>query len=445
MGERMDERLVYLIPYFFVSACNWLQGPYFYAVYKTKFAPEDVEDQLKNIYICGYSMSLLSSIFAGFWTDKLGRKGASICCCMLYVCSCMSVYSNSITLLYVGRVLGGFASTLFHTAFESWLNGSDIKKETVNELFYLQTSVGGVVAILSGGIAHYSTEYFGLFGSFSVAAAFSTTGAVFIFLLWQENYGGTVVDTDKSHAAKENVSLTSVLMAFVEKKGLLLLGLVQILFEGSMHVFIMLWNPTIQNAAENDYLNVNHQSHNLKISDVKPMLPPGVTFSVFMFALMLGSHCVAMLSKFTFAGPEQCLLTVFAIASAALYCASESSYIASSGFMKSMGIEHYFTNNIQILVYFFFILYEFSVGMYFPSVAVCRSRYIPNEMRATITSMYRVPQNLFVILLLRYRSDLKRNQRLQLSATALLSGVFIMLYLKRQMQRRQTVNKKKKE
>ena len=105
---------------------------------------------------------------------------------------------------------------------------------------------------------------------------------------------GTVVDTDKSHAAKENVPVTSVLMAFVEKKGLLLLGLVQILFEGSMHVFIMLWNPTIQNAAENDYLNVNHQSHNLKISDVN-MLPPGVTFSVFMFALMLGSHCVAML------------------------------------------------------------------------------------------------------------------------------------------------------
>ena len=110
---------------------------------------------------------------------------------------------------------------------------------------------------------------------------------MFIFLLWQENYGGTVVDTDKSHATKENVPVASVLMAFVEKKGLLLLGLVQILFEGSMHVFIMLWNPTIQNAAENDYLNVNHQSHNLKISDVKPMLPPGVTFSAFMFALML--------------------------------------------------------------------------------------------------------------------------------------------------------------
>ena len=152
-----------------------------------------------------------------------------------------------------------------------------------------------------------------------------------------------------------------------------------------------------------------------------------------------------MLSKFTFVCPEQCLLIVFAIASAALYCASESSYIASSGFMKSMGIEHYFTNNIQILVYFFFILYEFSVGIYFPSVAVCRSRYIPNEMRATITSMYRVPQNLFVILLLRYRSDLKRNQRLQLSSTALLSGAFIMLYLKRQMQRTHTVNKKKRE
>ena len=436
---------MYLIPYFFISACNWLQGPYFYAAYKTKFAPEDVEDQLKNIYICGYSMSLLSSIFAGFWTDKLGRKGASICCCILYVCSCMSVYSDSITILYVGRVLGGFASTLFHTAFESWLNGSDIKKETVNELFYLQTSIGGIVAILSGGIAHLSTEYFGLFGSFSVAAAFSTVGAVFISLLWQENYGGTAINKDKSDASKENVPVSTVLRAFVEKKGLLLLGLVQILFEGSMHVFIMLWNPILQNAAEKDYITVNNLSHSLESSDVKPMLPPGVTFSLFMFALVFGSHSVAMLSKFTFAGPEQCLLTVFAIASTALYCASESSSIASSSLLKSIATEYYFTNSMQILVYFFFVLYEFSVGVYFPSIAVCRSRYIPNAMRATITSMYRVPQNLFVILLLRYRSDLKRNQRLQLSATALFFGVFVMLYLKRQMHGAQNIHKKKRE
>ena len=113
----MDVRLVYLLPFFCVSACNWLQGPYFYAIYKTKFAPEDVDDGLKKIYICGYTMSLFSSIFAGFWTDRLGRKGASICCCLLYILSCVSVHSYSIPILIIGRILGGFASTLFHTAF----------------------------------------------------------------------------------------------------------------------------------------------------------------------------------------------------------------------------------------------------------------------------------------------------------------------------------------
>ena len=97
MGERMDERLVYLIPYFFVSACNWLQGPYFYAVYKTKFAPEDVKSVEKHLHLRLFNVLAIQHI-CWILTDKLGRKGASSVAA-LYVCSCMSVYSNSIALL----------------------------------------------------------------------------------------------------------------------------------------------------------------------------------------------------------------------------------------------------------------------------------------------------------------------------------------------------------
>ena len=90
----------------------------------------------------------------------------------------------------------------------------------------------------------------------------------------------------------------------------------------------------------------------------------------------------------------------------------------------------FITTRRNFLYIFFFILYEFSVGVYFPSIAVCRSYYIPNTIRASITSIYRVPQNLFVILLLLYKADLKIYRRLQMSATALFLGVFTMAYLK---------------
>ena len=441
----MNVRIRYLLPYFCVSACNWLQGPYFYSVYKTKFAPENVEDGLKIIYICGYTMSLLSSIFAGFWTDRLGRKGASMCCCFLYILSCISVHSNYMPTLIIGRILGGFASTLFHTAFESWLNDSKTDSKIIGELFYLQTSLGGIVAILSGGISFYSTKYFGLFGSFRVSAMFSLLGALFIGLFWKENYGGGPCGNNNNsnenksssnniEVAVKTIPLSKVIIELFNNQSLLLLGLSQILFEAPMHVFIMLWNPALQDAANNDFLNVKQNQQKLDV--VSPLLAPGVTFSIFMFALMIGSHVVSIFSRKLNFNPESALIAVFSIAACSLFCASKASYLSTIVLNNyDFGINNYsngyfYNNKMQFFVYFFFILYEFSVGVYFPSIAVCRSYYIPNTIRASITSIYRVPQNLFVIVLLLYKADLKIYQRLQMSATALFLGVFTMAYLK---------------
>jgi MFS transporter, MFS domain-containing protein family, molybdate-anion transporter len=453
----MDVRLVYLLPFFCVSACNWLQGPYFYAVYKTKFAPEDVDDGLKKIYIYGYSMSLFSSIFAGFWTDRLGRKGACICCCLLYTASCISVHSDSMPLLIIGRILGGVASTLFHTAFESWLNDSKINTVIMSELFYLQTSLGGIVAILSGGVAFYSTKYFGLYGPFRVAAGFSFLGAILISCLWQENYGGELVDSrnisakntkGRNNAVIKAIPVCKVLFEMVQNRSLLLLAVIQILFEGPMHVFIMLWNPALQDAATNDYLNVKpRQVEIATLPDVSPLLAPGITFSAFMVSLMLGSYTVSLFTRKFRVNPESCLIAVFCVSTCSLYCASISSYLSSIVpnnyyFNVVLGYndtDKFYTYKTQMYVYFFFIMYEFAVGVYFPCIAICRSRYISNTIRASITSICRVPQNLFVILLLLYKADLKIYQRLQMSAAALFIGVFLMLYLNK------TVREKKIE
>jgi len=47
-----------------------------------------------------------------------------------------------------------------------------------------------------------------------------------------------------------------------------------------------------------------------------------------------------------------------------------------------------------------YLLFEFNVGVYFPAIATQRARYIPNEVRATVMSLYRVPLNLLVVVAL---------------------------------------------
>ncbi len=49
---------------------------------------------------------------------------------------------------------------------------------------------------------------------------------------------------------------------------------------------------------------------------------------------------------------------------------------------------------------FAFCAFEFTVGIFFPSMMKMRSQYVPEEMRATIINFFRIPLNLFVCIVL---------------------------------------------
>merc|ERR1719291_137435 len=47
-----------------------------------------------------------------------------------------------------------------------------------------------------------------------------------------------------------------------------------------------------------------------------------------------------------------------------------------------------------------FMVFEFCVGLYFPSIGVLKSEVVPENVRATVYNMYRVPLNAMVVSLL---------------------------------------------
>ena len=56
-----------------------------------------------------------------------------------------------------------------------------------------------------------------------------------------------------------------------------------------------------------------------------------------------------------------------------------------------------FEGQIQLVA---FCVFEFCVGLFWPSMMKMRAAHVPEEMRATIINFFRIPLNLFVCIVL---------------------------------------------
>lgn len=77
--------------------------------------------------------------------DASGRRNASIIYCVTYILSCFTKHSPEYWVLMIGRVLGGIATSLLFSAFESWLVAEHFK---VHRAWHWSS---GVVGGLSNG------------------------------------------------------------------------------------------------------------------------------------------------------------------------------------------------------------------------------------------------------------------------------------------------------
>src|SRR4051812_37633786 len=84
------------------------------------------------------------------------------------MCMCMDVYMDGcvcISILIGGRVLGGIATSILFSSFESWMvhehHEQGYPEEWLGMTFAVCTSGNGIVAIASGVIASFVRENFG--------------------------------------------------------------------------------------------------------------------------------------------------------------------------------------------------------------------------------------------------------------------------------------------
>jgi len=363
----------YLLVYSLMMAGDWLQGPYVYFLYSQYGF---TKGEIGQLFIAGFGSSMLFGTIVGSLADKQGRKRACVTYCITYILSCITKHSPQYKVLMLGRVLGGIATSLLFSAFESWLVAEHFKRGFDSQWLSLTFSKAiflgnGLVAIVAGLFGNFLVDSLNLgpVAPFDAASCFLAIGMAVILSSWTENYG------DPSENKDLLTQFKGAAVAIASDEKIALLGAIQSLFEGSMYTFVFLWTPALSPNEED--------------------IPHGFIFATFMLASMLGSSIASRLMAHSSRKVESYMQVVFVVSAASLLLPIVTTFLVPSPKVKGGSIT--FAGCIQLLG---FCTFEACVGIFWPSIMKMRSQYIPEEARSTIMNFFRIPLNIFVCIVL---------------------------------------------
>ncbi|KAI0320571.1 DUF791-domain-containing protein [Amylostereum chailletii] len=402
----------YLMVYALVMGADWLQGPYLYSLYSEQYGfPEEI---VAVLFVTGFLSAALFAPLMGTWADQYGRKRLCLVFCGMYAATCMLMLFPFLPLLVLSRILGGISTSILFSAFESWLisaNGeSGLRNEDLSTIMGRATLVNGFVATVAGVVSNKFVEWSGggFRSPFVASGAVLVVAGVVILDKWSENF----VHGGASEAAVDVFQLkrlSAAVRVVAADPELLVLGLTQTIFEGSMYIFVFIWVPALQ-----------------ETSPSPSSLPLGFIFSSFMVSMILGSlfytfttsywHQPQSLPAIPTTSNLQGNAVVLHVKLSSFVCAAASLAFATCvhvGSATSAEAEH--------VRFWAFCAFEACVGLYYPVQGMLRGALIANEHRATMSALFRVPLNVFVVVSLLTGASAARE--LTLSICAVMLGI----------------------
>lgn len=155
------------------------------------------------------------------------------------------------------------------------------------------------------------------------------------------------------------------------------------------YIFIFLWTPaltaiqrTIEIRDSDEGAVTNLDPH----GDVDE-LPFGWIFSSFMVCCMLGTMSFSLLTK---AGVSASRSLIWILALSAMSCFAMAIPFTNESV----------SSGAQTIQYAGMLLYEFCIGAYYPAIGTVKGTIVPEDQRAAIYNVFRLPLNLMVLLYL---------------------------------------------
>ncbi|KAI9315570.1 molybdate-anion transporter MOT2, partial [Dichotomocladium elegans] len=343
---------------------DWLQGPYQYKLYQSYGF--DIVD-IAFLFLTGFISGAVGGTLLGSTADtwqvreqrRRGRRRVCLIFCATSFVACLLRLVSNYFLLLVSHMLSGIASATLFSVFEAWYvsehMSTHIPAEWMSRTFARATFLNGLVAIVAGLVANGVVSLWGFKAPYAVAMGLLMCAGSMIGSTWAENYG-------ELHATGHHPPHLAYMRKTALDTNILVLCVAQTMFECSMYIFVLLYTPAIESG----------------LAIYK--LPFGYLFSTMMVMVMLGSYIFQKLSSAGFAWLDTGRILVFALLLSSIsffmmvYKASTSIYMLLLGFH----------------------LFEFSTGLYYPSLSSLKAKIIPEETRAAIMTILRIPMNVGV-------------------------------------------------
>lgn len=376
--EFLAFRRTYITVYLIIMLADWMQGTHMYTLYLSYGV------SVSTLFITGFLSGAIFAPFLGSAVDKFGRKRSCVVYCVLEIIINTLEHYDNMTILLIGRVLGGISTNLLFSAFESWMathhRSHGFPEQWLGEI-YAASSVGnGAMAILAGILAQLLEDSFGHIGPFQGAIALTALALVVVMLTFEENYG-----EDKKESSKEAGSIGGgVYEQFIlgwkttcQNSTVWRIGLTQALSEGAMYTFVFMWVPTL-----------------LSLNPPEGRLPTGCVFASFMMAITMGGVLFPVLQQKLgdTVAPRGYASEVTA---AVIYGLSSLSMAVPAWYLGHAGGKG---RDCFKYVLASFVVVEVCVGVFMPVAGTLRSKYVPDALQGAILNIFRLPLNVFVVL-----------------------------------------------
>ncbi|RUS14178.1 hypothetical protein BC937DRAFT_94225 [Endogone sp. FLAS-F59071] len=383
----------YLLVYLIIMTSDWLQGPYLYKLYQS-YGYEMFD--IAFLFMTGFVSSAIFGTVMGGVADSWGRKRMCLIFCLTSSLACLVRLNSEFYILFISHLLSGLSGGLLNCVFEAWYVAEHQKRgfppALMSITFSISVFLNGLVAILSGVIANKAVEVAGFKAPFLVSVLFLVLAAGVMSSMWTENYG------DGSGEKVQSVIQTLFIGWETLKNGKCIQPMVYFRHQyscsrdgpDSVRIVHVHFCPALYTGSGKVAHIRRWQSLISQLTfyfsiflDEGDSVPLGYLFSTLMVAVMLGSLSFRfLLSSVRRKWKEDKILI------AALGIAGVSFW----GIALRSG-------STQVLLVCYH-LFEFTTGLYFPSVASLRAETIPETSRAAVMALLRVPMNVAVCAIL---------------------------------------------
>ena len=354
-------KIRYLVCYIFARAAMWAKAPYLYTLFATvhKFTMGEIS----NLYLIDAVAAFIFGPITGQLADIYGRRFFCHIYNLSIILNLLLRMAGTKPLAYLSQIITGLGAGLINTTFEAWVvaeaqkdfGAYELERDRfLKKLFRTANIIDATMSILISGICAIIYSVYGIYAPFWISIGLSALAIIASAILWGEN---KPMANSKDSPWKQ---FSDACLEF-KKTEVLCIGVIEGIVMAVLNIFLFSWTPILKTSTKGG-INV------------------GFIFTCMVLTMIIGTKSYEVV--------------VVNLGCDYYLSITASCFIEFLLFMIVYNEESFFIRLINIA------LINGIQGFYNPLNSIIKSKILKEKYRALLMNIFRIPLNLYVIIIL---------------------------------------------